>query len=42
MSVFISIIESEGLSDRPPESKVMALPTSARGGCLACLAFLGT
>ena len=30
MSHFISIIDSAGLSDRPPESKVMPLPTSAR------------
>ena len=34
MSVFMSTMESAGLSDRPPESKVMALPTSARGGRL--------
>jgi hypothetical protein len=41
MSVFISTMESVGLSDRPPESKVMALPTSATGGSFACRAFFG-
>ena len=29
MSHFMSIIESAGLIDRPPESNVMPLPTSA-------------
>ena len=29
MSLFISIIESAGLIERPPESNVMPLPTSA-------------
>ena len=31
MSVFMSSIPCAVLSDRPPESKVMALPTSATG-----------
>jgi hypothetical protein len=29
MSAFIQSIAADGLSDRPPESKVMPLPTSA-------------
>ena len=32
MSHFIVSIESEGLSDRPPESNVTPLPTNARSG----------
>ena len=32
MSHFISSIAAAGLSDRPPESKVMPLPTSATCG----------
>ena len=32
MSDFIHSIAAAGLSDRPPESKVMPLPTSARCG----------
>ena len=32
MSLFISSIDAAGLSDRPPESKVMPLPTSATFG----------
>jgi hypothetical protein len=32
MSDFIHSIAAAGLSDRPPESKVMPLPTSARLG----------
>ena len=32
MSVFIAIMPSGGLSDSPPESKVMPLPTSAMWG----------
>ena len=42
MSVFMSTMPSAGLSDRPPESKVMALPTSASGARLASFAFFGT
>ena len=29
MSLFMSSIDADGLSDRPPESKVIPLPTSA-------------
>ena len=35
MSVFIVTMLSVGLSERPPESKVMALPTSTSGGFFA-------
>ena len=32
MSRFMVVIESAGLMDRPPESKVMPLPTSTTRG----------
>ncbi len=35
MSVFMVTMLSVGLSERPPESKVMALPTSTSGRLLA-------
>ena len=41
MSVFMSAMFSAVFSERPPESKVMALPTSATGRALAAEAFFG-
>ncbi|MCY1529762.1 hypothetical protein D9M68_649270 [compost metagenome] len=35
MSYFISSMPSPGLSEMPPVSKVMPLPTSTTGACLA-------
>ena len=35
MSYFISSISAAGLSEMPPVSKVMPLPTSTTGACLA-------
>ncbi len=41
MSVFMSTMFSAVFSDRPPESKVIALPTSATGRAFASAAFFG-
>ena len=35
MSYFISSMSAAGLSEMPPVSKVMPLPTSTTGACLA-------
>ena len=41
MSLFMSAMFSTDFSDRPPESKVIALPTSATGRAFASDAFFG-